>query len=192
MKLYGSIPSPYVRRIRLLLAERNYEFVNLNIFSETDRATLIRLNPTRKIPMLLDHEQVIFDSGLIYRYLSDKFGLAPLSWPAENQLILINAANDSLVELLLCQRSGFDISEDKLFFNLQRERVAEILAILEQHAQQGLFSDWNYVAMSLYCLVDWIEFRKLWPLELFPALQDFLKANEQQPAVKSSDPRHSA
>lgn len=192
MKLYGSLPSPYVRRIRLFLAERHYEFVNLNIFSEADRATLIRLNPTRKIPMLLDHEQVIFDSGLIYRYVSAKFALAPLGWSEENQLILINAANDSLVELLLCQRSGFDIADDKLFFNLQRERVAEVLAILDQQAQQGQFNDWNYVAMSLYCLVDWIEFRKLWSLDPFPALQDFLKANEQQAAVQSSDPRHSS
>ncbi|MDP4537214.1 glutathione S-transferase family protein [Alkalimonas collagenimarina] len=192
MKLFGSLPSPYVRRIRLLLADHHYEFVNLNIFSDDDRATLVRLNPTRKIPMLLDHEQVIFDSGLIYRYMSNKFGLTPLSWPEENQLILINAANDSLVELLLCQRSGFDIAEDKLFFNLQRERVAEVLAILEQQTQQGLFNDWNYVAMSLYCLADWIAFRQLWSLEPFPALQDFLNANQQQPAVQSSDPRHSA
>ena len=189
MKLFGSIPSPYVRRIRLLLAEHHYEFVNLNIFSDDDRATLVRLNPTRKIPMLLDAEQVIFDSGLIYRYLRDKFALQPLSWSQENHLILINAANDSLVELLLCTRSGFDIAEDKLFFNLQRERVAEVLAVLDELVQQGQFSQWNYAAISLYCLLDWIEFRQLWPLEPFHALQDFLQSNDHRPAVHNSDPR---
>ncbi|MCH8538640.1 MAG: glutathione S-transferase family protein [Alkalimonas sp.] len=191
MKLFGSIPSPYVRRIRLLLADKHYEFVNLNIFSDEDRATLVRLNPTRKIPMLLDGDQVIFDSGLIYRYLSDKFAMEPLSWPQENHLMLINAANDSLVELLLCTRSGFDIAEDKLFFNLQRERVAEVLAVLDQLAEQGQFSDWNYAAISLYCLLDWIEFRQLWSLEPFSALQDFIRVNHDRPAVQSSDPRHS-
>ena len=189
MKLFGSIPSPYVRRIRMLLADRSYEFVNLNIFSEQDRATLIRLNPTRKIPMLVDQEQVIFDSNLIYRYLCQKLALPALSWPQENQIILINAANDSLVELLICQRSGFDTNDDKLFFNLQRERVGEVLAVLEQQVQADAFSDWNYAAICLYCLLDWIAFRNLWPMDAFPALSQFVSANQHQPGVASSDPR---
>ncbi|MDP4528902.1 glutathione S-transferase family protein [Alkalimonas delamerensis] len=189
MKLFGSIPSPYVRRIRLLLADSAYEFVNLNIFSEQDRATLVRLNPTRKIPMLLDGDQVIFDSGLIYRYLSEKLGRPLLSWAQENQVVLINAVNDSLVELLLCQRSGLDTSDDKLFFNLQRERVAEVLAVLEQQAAQQHFSDWNYAAICLYSLLDWIDFRQLWSLEPFPTLQQFVAANQHQAGVALSDPR---
>ncbi|MEN3158246.1 glutathione S-transferase family protein [Alkalimonas sp. NCh-2] len=189
MKLFGSVPSPYVRRIRMLLADTSYEFVNLNIFAEQDRATLIRLNPTRKIPMLVDGDQVIFDSGLIYRYLCHKLQLPALSWPQENQIILINAANDSLVELLICQRSGFDTNDDKLFFNLQRERVAEVLAVLEQQVRDQAFNDWNYAAICLYCLLDWIAFRNLWPLGSFPALQQFLSQNQQQPGVASSDPR---
>ncbi|WP_333607321.1 glutathione S-transferase family protein [Arsukibacterium sp.] len=189
MKLYGSQTSPYVRRIRLLLANEAYQFVNLNIFDGPDRATLINYNPARKIPMLLDHEQVIYDSGVIFRYLADKFGFAALSWAEENQLTLINAANDSLVELLLCKRSGFNILEDKLFFSLQHERVSGALAALEQLVAAGEFSKWQYPAIALYCLLDWISFRELTSLAHYPKLQAFLQQHQSEAAVALSDPR---
>ena len=49
MKLYGSQTSPYVRRIRLLLADTAYDFIKLDIFSAADRDTLAALNPNQKI-----------------------------------------------------------------------------------------------------------------------------------------------
>ena len=175
MKLYGSLTSPYVRRLRAFALEEdiNFEFINLNIFADKDRETLVKLNPTRKIPMLVDSEQVVFDSNVIYRYLTEKRNLKPLSWSEENTLTLINSANDSLVEVLLCQRSGFDTQEDKLFFNLQRERVEGVLKELNQSVKNGQFTQYNYLAVSLYCLLDWIVFRNLADLSPFSALLEF-------------------
>lgn len=189
MKLYGSTSSPFVRRLRLFLANRPYEFVTLNIFEATDRELLTQLNPTHKIPMLQDELQVVFDSGIIYRYLAEKFNVRPLSWPQENTLTTINAANDSLVELLLCKRSGFNVEEDKLFFKLQRDRVTATLQVLSDKVRNGEFAEWNYLSISLYCLVDWILFRELVDLAKFPALLAFRNANMDQAAVAVSDPR---
>ncbi|MBU2070300.1 MAG: glutathione S-transferase family protein [Gammaproteobacteria bacterium] len=189
MKLYGSQTSPYVRRIRLLLAATAHDFINLNIFAGADRETLAALNPTLRIPMLDDEGQVIFDSGVIYRYLAPRLGLAPLSWYQENQLTVINAVNDSLVMLLQLSRSGFDTNDDKLFFNLQRERVATSLFVLEQQAANGEFAQWNYVAMALYSLLDWTLFRELLELDDYPALLAFCQQNKQQPMLTESDPR---
>ena len=143
MKLYGSQTSPYVRRIRLLLADKPHDFINLNIFAGQDRQTLAAINPTLRIPMLEHDGEVIFDSGVIYRYLAVQLGLTALSWYQENQLAVINAVNDSLVMLLQCSRSGFDTSEDKLFFDLQKERVATCLYVLEQQAANSEFSQWH-------------------------------------------------
>lgn len=189
MQLYGSTSSPYVRRLRLLLTNYEHEFISLNIFESADRARLIAINPARKVPMLLDGEQVIFDSNVIYRYLAQKYLLSPLSWPQENQLTLINAVNESLVELLLCKRSGFDVTSDKLFFNLQHERVQAVLAVLDHQVQQGDFADWDYLAISLYCLIDWICFRELVDLSPFPALLQFKVRHQQQNGVEQTDPR---
>lgn len=189
MKLYGSIASPFVRRLRIALYGQDFEFIALNIFEAAGREELIRLNPTRKVPMLEDNGQVIFDSGVIYRYLVATRGLPALTWLQENNLTTINAANDSLVELLLCQRSGFDTGEDRLFFNLQRERVQATLAILNEKVAAGEFADWDYVSQSLYCLVDWAAFRQLADLAPLPHLTGFLTRHAARPEVASTDPR---
>ncbi|WP_397471379.1 glutathione S-transferase family protein [Rheinheimera sp.] len=189
MKLYGSQTSPYVRRIRLLLASTPHEFVNLNIFAGADRETLAAINPALRIPMLQDGDRTIFDSAVIYRYLAAKLGLAALSWYQENQLTVINAVNDSLVMLLQCNRSGFNTNDDKLFFNLQRERVATSLFVLEQQAANGEFANWDYVAMALYSLVDWTLFRELMELDDYPALLAFTNSNRQQAMINETDPR---
>lgn len=178
MQLYGSHTSPYVRRLRILLSEheQQFEFKSLNIFTPADREILIKHNPARKIPMLLDGEQVIFDSNVIYRYLAQKCQLPTLNWQQENQLTLINAVNDSLVELFLCKRSGFDSfssDSDVMFFKLQQERIQGVLEVLETQTQQGLFANYDYLAISLFCLLDWIVFRNLWSLDNFNALNLF-------------------
>lgn len=191
MKLFGSVASPFVRRLRLFLVGQPFEFVSMNIFETAGRATLVQLNPTRKVPMLQDGDQVIFDSGVIFRYLLQKLHRPALSWAEENRLTMINAVNDSLVELLLCQRSGFDIHSDKLFFNLQHERIEGTLQVLEQQAAAGQFKQWDYVAISLFCLIDWMLFRQLGDLTQYPALQQFLAEHQQQPGVAQSDPRQS-
>ncbi len=189
MKLYGSQTSPYVRRIRLLLAQTPYQFINLNIFAGADRETLAALNPTLRIPMLEDAQEIIFDSGVIFRYLAAKLQIKALNWYQENQLTVINAVSDSLVMLLQCTRSGFDTNDDKLFFNLQRERIATSLYVLEQQAANGEFAEWNYVSMALYSLVDWTLFRELMELDEYPALLQFVQQNTVQAGISDSDPR---
>jgi glutathione S-transferase len=189
MKLYGSQSSPYVRRLRLLLANQSYQFVNMHIFAEQDRQTLLALNPTLKIPMLEHDDKVIFDSGVIYRFLAAQLQLPALSWYQENQLTVINAVNDSLVSLLLCQRSGLDTNEDRLFFNAQKERIAASLFVLEQQAANQEFTEWNYITISLYCLLDWVLFRELLELDEYPALLALVKCHQQQNAIAETDPR---
>jgi len=189
VKLYGSIPSPYVRRIRLFLEGRDYQFINLDIFADEDRKLLTDANPAQKIPALIDGADCIYDSGVIYRYLTEKFQLPNLTWQQENLLTLIDAVNDSLVSMLILKRSGFDIEEDKFFFNLQRERCQQVLTVLDNEAEKGSFDEWNYLTMSLYALLDWIQFRELYDLTPYSALNEAVNKLINKDIVKSTDPR---
>lgn len=189
MKLYGSIPSPYVRRIRLFLENKDYEFVNLDIFAEQDRKLLTDANPAQKIPALIDGNKCIYDSGVIYRYLNEKFHMPKLDWQQENILTLIDAVNDSLVSMLIMKRSGFDIEQDKFFFNLQRERCQQVLTVLEKECVEGRFTQWNYLTMSLYALLDWVQFRALYDLTPFSALNEFRSDLSDKSIIKQTDPR---
>jgi glutathione S-transferase len=167
----------------------NISYQHLDIFNEQDRATLVANNPARKIPFLVDGEHRICDSNLIHRYLVDKFSLPQLSYWQENQLVQINACNDSFVELLLCSRSGFDTQSDVLFFNLQRERIDAVLTELNTQCTKSAFLDCDYLKISLYCLLDWIEFRSLSDLSQYSELQSFLKAHHSLAGSEASDPR---
>lgn len=189
LKVYGSTTSPFVRRLRIWLASVEHEFINLQIFSPEDRELLAEHNPALKIPMLLDGENTVFDSRVIYRYLTEKFDYPRPSWEQENQLTLIDAANDSLVNMLILQRSEINTADDKLYFNLQRERVDGILQHLNSLVEKGFFVDWHYPSICLFCLIDWIQFRTLHDLSGLAALLEFHEQNNQRIEVTATDPR---
>jgi len=189
MKLFGSTTSPYVRRIRLYFSNLNYEFVNLDIFSSDGSDELAKQNPAKKVPALLDGDLCIYDSRVIYRYLAEKQGETTLTWPQENLLTLIDAANDSLVTLLISKRSEIDTTEDKLLFNLQHSRLDTVFDVLEKEVSSGAFEGWNYPSVCLFCLLDWVKFRDLYDLSQHTNLLNFWKNNTSQKGVKETDPR---
>ena len=189
MKLYGSTTSPFVRRLRIWLANTDHEFINMQIFDGPDRGALAQRNPAMKIPMLEDGDQVIFDSRIIYRYLSEKFDFPQPSWEQENHLTVIDAVNDSLVQILLLKRSDIDTDADHMYFRIQRERVDTSLAYLDDLVSKGFFNDWHYPSICLYCLIDWIEFRTLHDLTHVPNLLRFHSENADRIEVTATDPR---
>ncbi|ROT98845.1 glutathione S-transferase family protein [Marinobacter sp. R17] len=188
MKLIGSTTSPYVRRTRLLLGDTDYEFVNLNIYGE-GRDELRRNNPALKIPVLIDGDQEVFDSRVISRYIAGKRGDTPLSWEQENQLTLIDAINDSAVTLVLSMKSGIDVEQDLMFYNLQRERIMMSMRTLAAMIDAGEFEAWQYPAMCLYSLVDWLEFRDVVDFTGVESLLSFRDRNRERPMVADTDPR---
>jgi glutathione S-transferase len=75
MKLLGSLTSPYVRKTRVVLAEKkiDYEFVLDSPWVEGNSVS--QYNPLGKIPVLIfDDHSTLFDSRVIVEYLDN---LAP-------------------------------------------------------------------------------------------------------------------
>ena len=190
MKLYGSTTSPYVRRIRILLANTEHEFVNLNIYEGEGRETLASKNPTLRVPCLEDDEQMVFDSRVIHSYLLAKYDYSPLTWDQENQLTVIDAANDSFVQLFQLNKSGIDISDDsKLFVRLQKERLASTLPLLNEMVEAGEFDGWGYPTVCLFSMIDWVEFRELHSLKGMDALKQLREKHIDRIEVTATDPR---
>jgi glutathione S-transferase len=70
MKLIGSLTSPYVRKVRVVLAEKKieYDFVLDSPWEANNGVS--RYNPLGKIPVLvLDDESSLYDSRVIVEYL---------------------------------------------------------------------------------------------------------------------------
>ena len=188
MKLIGSSTSPFVRRIRLLLGGSDYEFASLDIYG-ADRDELRRHNPALKIPMLIDNDQSIYDSRVIARYLSQKMGVAEPSWEQENQLTLIDAANDSMVTIALSKKSGLATDSDIMFYGLQHERIERSIDALSDMAAAGAFDDWHYPSICLYCLIDWAEMRELFDFSDHAPLLELKDRFKDKPMVGETDPR---
>ncbi|SHG90580.1 glutathione S-transferase N-terminal domain-containing protein [Pollutimonas bauzanensis] len=70
MKLIGSLTSPYVRKVRVVMAEKklDYEFVLENVWA--DDTQIQSHNPLGKVPcLIMDDHGSLFDSRVIVEYL---------------------------------------------------------------------------------------------------------------------------
>jgi glutathione S-transferase len=70
MKLIGSIASPYVRKVRIVMAEKklDYVFVVDDVWSA--ESTILQFNPLGKVPCLvMEDGGAMFDSRVIVEYL---------------------------------------------------------------------------------------------------------------------------
>lgn len=188
MKLYGSFTSPYVRRLRLILMDVKYDMIDAPTSSAEGRAILRKLNPTMKIPMFEDNGLVLCDSTVIAQYLHEKLARPYLSIPQLNLLKIIDGITDSYIQLFLLDKSGFDTTDDKMYFNLQHERIARSFKYLENVVADKHISatDWNYLSISLYTSLDWVKVRKLHDFSHLEAIQSFYTAVSHRKDVKST------
>lgn len=77
MKLIGSLTSPYVRKVRVVMAEKKleYELVLDDVWAEN--AQIQEYNPLGKVPcLIMDDQGRLFDSRVIVEYLDT---LSPVS-----------------------------------------------------------------------------------------------------------------
>ena len=72
MKLIGSLTSPYVRKVRVVLAEKKIEYEFELDSPWSPESNVPNINPLGKIPVLvLDEETTLFDSRVISEYLDN-------------------------------------------------------------------------------------------------------------------------
>ena len=69
MKLIGSITSPYVRKVRIVMAEKKLDF-QLTLTDPWSSDDLLASNPLGKVPCLvMEGGEAVFDSRVIVEYL---------------------------------------------------------------------------------------------------------------------------
>ncbi len=79
LKIYGALLSPFVRKVRCVLAEKQvpYELIATNPFDKSSE--FLRRSPLGRIPALDDEEgRSLADSTVIVEYLEERFPSPPL------------------------------------------------------------------------------------------------------------------
>ena len=88
LKLYDYPDCPFSQKVRVVLAEKDLEyetvFVDLRR-GEQKTPDFLRLNPYGKVPVLVDDDEVIYDSTVINEYLEDEYPLPHLMPEEDSQ-----------------------------------------------------------------------------------------------------------
>lgn len=116
MKLIGSLTSPFVRKVRIVLAEKKIEYEFELDSPWSPESNVPNINPLGKIPVLvLDEETTLFDSRVICEYLDN---VAP-----NNKLM--PAPNRERIEVKRWEALADGICDAAALIFLERKRPAE-------------------------------------------------------------------
>lgn len=185
MELIGSQASPFVRRIRMLLHGRAYKFTTIDVFSPEGQAYIAPYTKTRKIPVLIDGDQAIFDSWLISEHLLNR----SLSLEEKKDLVLINDACTSGINVFQMKKFDLDPELTNRFSQNQLNIISSCLDYFEEKLQRTELP-WEITGMWLYCMLDWFSFRNVfeWRTD-YMSLIEFMNNKDQRPEVEASDPK---
>ena len=107
MKLIGSLTSPYVRKVRVVLSEKklDYNFVLEDVWGSD---TILASNPLGKVPCLvMEGAEAVFDSRVIVEYvdtLSPVGKLIPSSGRERVEVRTWEALADGLIDAAIAAR----------------------------------------------------------------------------------------
>ena len=116
MKLIGSLTSPFVRKVRIVLAEKKIEYEFELDSPWSPESNVPNINPLGKIPVLvLDEETTLFDSRVICEYLDN---VAP-----NNKLM--PAPNRERIEVKRWEALADGICDAAALIFLEKKRTTE-------------------------------------------------------------------
>ena len=188
--LIGSLTSPYVRKIRLLLHNTPYELKLVNYMEEEGNEYLKSINPVNKLPVLIDEEKTILDSRVIFNYFVRKNKWKELTLDEENLLTIIDGAMDSSISLFMLRRGGLDLNAGNAHIERQKARVTHIMNYRTPWVRtldEKNPVHWNFLTMSLYSYLYWVELREMHSLDNYPDLKNFLDKFKNAPGVAETN-----
>lgn len=193
LTLIGSNTSPYVRKLRLLLhGDPTVTFKSINYLEEEGREYLKSINPFNQIPMLLDGDRPVYESRVIFNYIAGIKKLKPLTIDEENTLSAIDAIIATGVNLFSLKKGGVNIDDSSNYFLVrQKERIPSLLKMITPWAAaQQPENNWNYLTMSMYSMLYWMNFRDVYDYSQVPELVAFLDRFKNCPGIAETDPNN--
>ncbi|MEO5692357.1 MAG: glutathione S-transferase N-terminal domain-containing protein [Usitatibacter sp.] len=199
MKLVGSKTSPYVRKIRVILAEKNlaYEFLEESAWNAD--TTVPGYNPLNKVPALvMDDGDSIYDSAVIAEYLDAISGntLIPKAAGDRARTRRNEALGDGLADAgitAFLERKRDAALQDKAWITRQMGKVSGALEALsralgDKQYLGGGEADLGDIACA--CAVFWAEFRMpdFGMRAKYPNLKAWAERMESRPAFQASKP----
>jgi len=167
MKLYGSLTSPYVRKLRVLIEEKRLavEFVGVDSAADPRVSTL---NPLGKLPVFeRDDGYALFDSPVIAEYLDSLASpaLIPAAGEARWQVLRLAALGDGILDaavtrLLETRRPEALRSADAM--KHQEAKITRAIDFAERESGAGPWlveNRFTLADIALITALEYVDFR---------------------------------
>ena len=169
MKLLHARPSPFVRKVMVLLEEAgktgDVELIDGFGAPTAPNDDVVAANPIGKIPALIDGDRTVYDSRVITRYLDAKFGAG--LYPAGDAVwdtLTLEAHCDGILDAgILCVYEVRCRDEDDrsvAWCDGQRAKVARGLDALEADWLDHLKGDLDMGVVAAGCVLGYLDFRR--------------------------------
>ncbi len=172
MKLIGSLTSPYVRKVRVVMAEKklDYHFVDENVWAA--ETTIGESNPLGKVPCLvMEGAEALFDSRVIVEYLdtlSPVGKLIPTVGRERAEVKTWEALSDGVLDAAILARleSTWDgrtkAQRSQVWIDRQLGKVDASLKAMSQGLGEKPFCAGIHLSLadiSVGCALGYLEFR---------------------------------
>ena len=141
LKLYDYPDCPFCQKVRVVLAEKDLEFEKIFVDlrrQEQKTPEFLRLNPYGKVPVLVDEDEVIFDSTIINEYLEDEYPhpqLMPSDSAARARVRTFEDYADNafipLTGTIMRELRKPEAERDQEKLATSRQQVARMLAVID-------------------------------------------------------------
>jgi len=171
MKLIGSLTSPYVRKVRVVMAEKKLE-AQLLLEDVWGSEAIMKSNPLGKVPCLvLDGGEAVFDSRVIVEYLdtlSPVGKLIPPSGRERTEVRTWEALADGLLDASILARmeahwaGRSDEQRSQAWIDRQMSRVAAAIKAMALGLGDKPYCVGNHPTLAdiaVGCALGYLNFR---------------------------------
>ena len=172
MKLIGAVTSPYVRKVRIVMAEKklDYQFISEDVWSAQTR--IHESNPLGKVPCLvMEGGEAVFDSRVIVEYLdtlSPVGKLIPSGGRERAEVKTWEALADGLLDASILARleavwaGRTDGQRSQAWIDRQMDKVQQSLQAMSGGLADKPFCSGIHLSLSdiaVGCAVGYLDFR---------------------------------
>ncbi|MBS0340734.1 MAG: glutathione S-transferase N-terminal domain-containing protein [Proteobacteria bacterium] len=172
MKLIGSAASPFVRKVRVVMAEKrlDYQFVQENVWA--DDTTIAHSNPLGKVPcLIMEGSEAMFDSRVIVEYLdtlSPVGKLIPSQGRERAEVKTWEALADGVMDAGILWRleatwpKRADGERSQAWMDRQRGKVLGGISAMSKGLGDKPFCSGIHLSLSdiaVGCALGWVSFR---------------------------------
>ena len=200
MKLIIATPSPFARKARVALREKNIDFEEI-IDVPWNKNTLTKnINPLGKIPIILHkNSEPLFDSRVIVQYL-DKFKPQPLMYPENHEdnisAKLVEAVADGVCDaivLVFLENARKKNLRSKNWIERQETKIFEGVGYLSGFLQENKYfvgNKFNISDVSSFSCLDYLDLRfsKLQWRNQYPNLKKYWDVHKDRKSFKETKP----